>query len=241
MKWMRRIIGIGLAGCVLGGMLVGGCKPATKPYGTEQQLYLPTTHRQIWAVAPAVNLSGQRFDPLLQADLVYQQLQQVQGLTVIPVNRVVEVYAAMRIEKVESEDQAAVVCEQLGCDGLIVPSITIFDPYDPPKMGASLQLFGRAQALSRQVAVDPRQLSRQASGSEGEPLPAPGVFVQSVGMFDSANGSVRDAVLQYAAGRHDPAGPYQAREYFVDMDRYGGFVYHQLIAELLSNSRWRRP
>src|SRR5688500_7624807 len=63
-----------------------GCaKP--KQYGTERRLALATRKKQVWAMAPAVNLSGQEeVDPILQADALYAQLQQVRGLTVIPVN-----------------------------------------------------------------------------------------------------------------------------------------------------------
>ena len=119
-----------------------GCKEAEPPYGVEEKLSLPGTKRQVWAVAPAINLSGQaNVDPLLQADIVFQQLQSVAGITVIPVNRVAEVYSTLRIDKVQSEDQAAIVCELLGADAIVVPTVTIFDPYNPPKFGASLQLL----------------------------------------------------------------------------------------------------
>src|SRR5438270_3549368 len=110
-----------------------GCS-GQKPYGVETELYLPAKKRQVWAVAPVINLSGQKdVDPLLQADLVFAQLQQVHGLTVVPVNRVVEVYAGLRIEKVQTPEQAALVCDLLGCDALVVPTVTEFDPYNPPK------------------------------------------------------------------------------------------------------------
>src|SRR5205807_6178519 len=51
-----------------GALPFAGCQ--VKPqYGTEAELYLPVTKRQVWAVAPALNLSGQKeVDPLLQAD-----------------------------------------------------------------------------------------------------------------------------------------------------------------------------
>ena len=52
-------------------------------------------------------------------------------------------------------------------------------------------------------------------------------------MYDAANGSVRDAVLDYAKGRNDPVGPLGSKEYFVNMDSYCGFVYHALIADLV--------
>jgi hypothetical protein len=229
MKKMRSII----AGFLLVAPAVG-CQPATKPYGTETQIYLPGKARQVWAVAPAVNLSGQTVDPLIQADDLFQQLQQVHGLTVIPVNRVAEIFAALHIAKVQSPEQAALICEQLGCDGLVVPTITIFDPYDPPKLGAALQIFEKGK-----IAIPPNvyvhELSRDATPPPTAVLPSAkdAGFKQAVGMFDATNGSVREKLLQYARGRDDPVGPLGEREYLLNMDRYSGFVYHELIRDLL--------
>ena len=214
--------------------LIIGCQSGPKPYGTEQQTYLPGQHRQIWAVAPAVNLSGQEVDPLIQADDLYEQLQQVHGLTVIPVNRVAQVFASLQIARVQSAEQAALVCQQLGCDALIVPTVTIYDPYDPPKFGASLQVF-RKDKVELPPNVDVHELSRAATPPPGEPLPTPqqAAFKQSVGMFDAANGTVRERLNAYATGRNDPNGPLAQREYLLCMDRYCGFVYHELIGELI--------
>ncbi len=123
-------------------IVAGGCEPQPKPYGTETRLRLVAPVRQVWAIAPAVNLSGQRdVDPLLQADYVYQQLQEIDGVTIVPVNRVVEVFAGLRIDGVKSPEQAAQVCQLLKCDALVVPTVTAYDPYNPPKLGAALQLF----------------------------------------------------------------------------------------------------
>lgn len=212
---------------------VAGCEHE-KPYGLEAPAFLPGTQRQVWAVAPAVNLSGQVVDPLLQSDDLFEQLQQVGGLTVIPVNRVAEVFAALKIARVQSPQQAALVCDQLGCDALIIPTITIFDPYDPPKLGAALQLFRKGQT-ELPPNIDVHELSREATPPPGTSLPPPkeAGFKQSVGMFDAANGSVRQRLIHYADGRHDPLGPLGQREYLLNMDRYSGFVYHELILDLL--------
>ena len=55
--------------------------------------------------------------------VVYQQMQQVRGLTMVPVNRVAEVFAGLKIEKVQSPEQAALVCDLLGCDALVVATV----------------------------------------------------------------------------------------------------------------------
>ena len=220
-----------------------GCSHPPPPYGVERPIQLPGYKRQVWAVAPAVNLSGQKaVDPILQADLLYQQLQQVKGLTIVPVNRTAEVMAGLRLEKIQSEQQAAIICDLLGCDGLIVPSVTAYDPYNPPKVGASLILFMKPPQFARQASVNPRDLARMASPTPNSSQPASnnGGVIQAVGMYDAQNGSIRAALLRYAEGRNDPQGPYSAKEYFVSMDRYCGFVYHVLIADLLDSPKLRR-
>ena len=94
---------------IVGSLLILACAAGChhdKPYGLETPAFLPGTQRQVWAIAPAVNLSGQVVDPLLQSDDLFEQLQQVQGLTVIPVNRVAEVFAALKIARVQSPEQS---------------------------------------------------------------------------------------------------------------------------------------
>ena len=236
---MTRMRSIHLAAWAFSCLLLafGGCAKTPK-YGAEQVMRLPGKRGQVWAVAPAINLSGQReVDPLLQADLLYAQLQEVRGLTVIPVNRVAEVYAALRIEQVESAEQASLVCEVLGCDALVVPSVTAYDPYDPPKFGAALQLFTRPRTYARPASVDPREMARAAAPLENAPLPVEPSFVQAVGMYDAANGTVREALFGYAKGRHDPLGPMGHREYLQSMDRYVGFAYHTLTQDLLRSAQ----
>ena len=215
-----------------------GCSGDKKPiYGVERPLSLAGGARQTWAVAPVIDLSGQRIDPILQADLLYQQLQQVNGLTVIPVNRVVQVYTTLRIAQVQSEEQAALVCQLLGADCICIASVTNYDPYEPPKFGAAIQVFrkdGMAGGNARPAAeVDPRQLVRQGRPTGPSPAPASERFVQAVGMYDAANGSTREELFRYAAGRSDPVGPLKERTYLLEMDRFCGFVYTSLIEQLL--------
>jgi hypothetical protein len=142
---------------------------------------------------------------------------------------------------VQSAEQAALVCDLLGCDGLLVPTVTAYDPYDPPKLGASLHLFRKPGTYARPANVDPRELARAASPPVEQSLPADGEFVQAVGMFDAANGSVREALFAYAKGRNDPVGPMAEREYLRSMDRYCGFVYQSLTGDLIRSMRQRRP
>jgi hypothetical protein len=224
-------------------LLACGCGGTGSPqYGVEQALYLPGNLRQTWAVAPVLNLSGQReVDPILQADLVFGRLQQVAGLNVLPVNRVVEVYRALKIDQVQSEEQAAAVCQLLGCDALLVGTVSLYDPYDPPRMGASLQLFRSGKSVQGQN-VDPRELARRATlPPSAATVPAAATFLQTIGMFDASNGSTRADLQRYAMGRNDPVGPLRDRAYLLEMDRYAGFVYHSLIEEMLTKPALQPP
>lgn len=237
MKKMRSITKAIVLGAVA---FSGACAEKPPEYGREFVLSLPPKRREVWAVAPAINLSGRReVDPLLQADLLYQQVQQVRGLTVVPVNRVAEVFAGLGITQVQSADQAALVCDLLGCDALLVPTVSAFDPYDPPKLGASLHLFAKPGNFARPANVDPRELVRRAAPPRDESMPAGGAadFLQAVGMFDAANGTTRNALHAYASGRNDPLGPMGPKEYVASMDRYCGFVYAELTADLLKQAR----
>jgi hypothetical protein len=220
--WNQLILAIAL--CVVPWITIGGCEAPPKPYGIETRLRLNAPVRQVWAVAPAVNLSGQKgVDALLQADYVYEQLQQIDGLTIVPVNRVVEVYAGLKIDAVKSPEQAAQVCQLLKCDALVVPTVTAYEPYNPPKLGAALQLF---QATPHNA---------------GDTAAQDAVFFQAVGMYDAANGSVRAQVMAYAAGRNDPSSPLGPREYMESMERYCGFVYDMLAADLLKQLNQQPP
>jgi hypothetical protein len=213
-----------------------GCSWHQKPYGEEQQSFLPGEHRQVWAVAPTINISGEsQIDPLLQSDLVYQEMQKVHGLTVIPVDRVVEVYISMKIDKIQNERQANDICQVLGCDGLIVPTITAYDPYDPPKFGASLQLFVKPGTFQKMPTIDPRQLERSATTVPLPKMPQTHNMAQVVELYDAADGTVRDQVTAYSKGRTDPNGPLGSQEIIMSMDRYCAFGYHELLNELLGN------
>jgi len=216
--------------CAVSILLLGaGCdSSAPKPYGVEHSLELPGSAGEVWAIGPAVNLTGHReVDPILQADLLFHSLQAVKGLTVIPVDRVAQAYAGLNIDRVETPDQAALICDLLGADALVIPTVTAFDPYTPPKMAASLALFRKPRDYVRPRGMSLEDMA-QHKGSGG-----PVVFKQSVGIFDAGDGSVRENLEKYADGRSDPNGPMAAREYFLSMDRYSEFVYHQLIANLL--------
>ena len=220
---------------LLAALALAGCA-AKDRYGIEARQKVPAgTRPQVWAVAPAVNLSGERgIDPLLQADLLFGQVQRVRGITAVPVNRTVQVFAALQITHIRGQADADLVCDALRCDGVVIPAITAYDPYDPPKVGASLALFLRRSG-DRPPPPDPLAAGEAATPGPADALPPPGSpgLVQATGYFDAANGSVRYSVEEYARGRFDPDGPTAGREYYLSTERYCGWVYSRLLDDLL--------
>lgn len=228
---MTRIFTVFLPALVL--VMGAGCASKPPKWGHEDQLSLPPGKQQVWAVAPVLDLSGQGVDPILQADLVFEQVQQVKGLVVVPVNRVVEAMVQLGLTRISTPDEAAMVRHAVGADALVLVSITIYDPYNPPKVGASMQIFG---GLPRGEGVDVMKLTRQASSDAVGVNMSPQIW-QVAQLFDAANGTTRSQLRRYAAGRYDPTGPMQWREYLLSMDRYNGFVYHELTSKLLGRLR----
>ena len=215
-------------------ILLAGCARPDR-YGVEETLVLPALQQQTWAVAPALNLSGRRaVDPLLQADLVFEEVAQIEGVVAVPVNRVAEVYVALGIAGVQNPEDAAVVCEALGVDALVVPTVTLYDPYDPPKLGASLQLFFRRPIGGTAFNIDPHALGRTARAEQAALASTPPEFLQASAVFDAADGTTRGRLLRYARGRNDPDGPVTTRGFFLDMEAYCGFAYHALLEDLLA-------
>ena len=74
---------------------------------------------------------------------------------------------------------------------------------------------------------------RGAAGRTSRCPKQPDSFIQAVGMFDAANGTRarRRAGVRGRAER--PGGADGPKEYFVSMERYCGFVYYELIGDLL--------
>jgi hypothetical protein len=215
-------------------LVIGCASSGKKTWGEESALVVPPAGPRVIAVAPAIDLSGQEIiDPLLQADIVFQQLGQVRGVTAVPVNRAAEVMASMRIGSIETADDAMMICDALGVDALIVPTITLWHPYNPPRVGASLTMFVRHWNTPGQSESDIRTLSRAATPGAMESMPRNADLIQASGVFDASAGSTRARLEAYASGRSDPAGPMGRGEYLQNMDRYSAFVWHDLIGQLL--------
>ena len=131
----------------------------------------------------------------------------------------------------------------MGVDGLIVGSITAFDPYDPPVLGLSLALYARpgAMDLRGDPAVDTRSLQFQPtdyqyfprSSFEGSPA---SVISEHL---DGKSHGVLIGIQDYAKGRHDPTSAYGWKRFLASMDLFTEFAAWHAVGRLLDHE-WIR-
>ena len=216
-------------------LAVQGCRSAA-PAGPDR---IPNNWfgRASIAVAPAVNLSGSRdFDPNRVADLMAVELAYVRGIRVIPVSRVLGVLAAQGTTEIESPVHAAEVARWVGADAILVFAITEYDPYDPPRVGLTAQLFGADVRDS--TGADG---AGGASGAGNAALPVGGseqvsVLAETQRIFDASHAAVTGEIQQFAKHRIADDSPYGWRKYVVTQEGFMEFCCHATVSALA-----RRP
>lgn len=210
-----------LTGCRLGGPTerVSIANPALNPITI--------------AVAPALNLSGSNdFDENRVADLMASELAYADGVSVIPVSRVLAAAATQGLKGVESPTHALELVELLGADAILVFAVTQYDPYDPPSIGISAQLYG-VWPGPRFGAVDPTALSRQASLAAAQRRPDRPAMVETQRVFDASHGSIVAEIREFARLRGGDKGPYGWRKYVVSQQHFLRYCCHATIGALL--------
>lgn len=222
---MALLIGIGvLAGCA--------ARRCAEPIVIANPHLGPMT----LAVGPAVNLSGSAdFDPDRFADLLASELSYAEGISVIPVSRTLGVLSVQGTDTIESPEHALELVRLLGADAILVFAVTEYDPYDPPKIGLSAQLFGTLPRRAGGKEIDPVALSRQSrlTASGRRRLPRR-VLAQAQRVFDASHDAVVAEVRAFASRREADESPYGWRKYLVSQQEYIRFCSHAIIEALLS-------
>ena len=214
-----------LAGC---DDLFAEKKPAPGPI--EYTLQSPYRGVRTFAVAPAVNLSGNHdFDVLAISDSLFEELQQVGDLNVLPLNKTLAAMQRMGIRTIDSPQMAQHLAEFLGADAIVIPAVTAYDPYNPPKIGMILQLY-----TARQVAM--------VTTMPAAPLAAPDSHQpvsQVATVFNATNQSVLRELRDFAQGRTQRDSALQDQKFLLDSDLYLRFVCHAMARRLLEVEKAR--
>lgn len=202
-------------------------------------LTAPYPHAQLWAVVPFNNESGVstvRTDRI--ADAFTEQAEQVEGLSAVPVNRVIAAMRRAGVRSINNPNDALALMNVLGVDGLIVGTISTYDAYQPLKLGAAVQLFERDQ--QRLSPIDPIAETRATGDHVSMAVMHPtNPVAQASGVFDASNHQVLTWLDQYATGRTELGSAYGKQKYLVSMELYTQFVAYRLLHDLLISEQAR--
>lgn len=225
---------------ILAMLFIASCGPRRERLQSPIVLNTPYDRPQLWAVAPFANESGVSMVQTDRvADIFAEQCEEIEGVSMAPVNRVLSAMRKLQLRSVSSPADAQALMNALGVDGLIVGTVTSYDPYPPPKLGAAVQLF-RRESPQQISNLDPVKVTRAANDRI-----APGAVVnelpiaQASGMFDASNHQTLMWLDQYAAGRTELNSAYGKRIYLVNMELYTQFVAYRLLHDLLAVERAR--
>ena len=233
---------------LLASLAMGGCSgPPKEKLVAPSTLVAPYdtgTGEVLWAVVPLRNESGTSVvDSLAVSDKVVAAAAQVQGIRTLPLNRTLAAMRALKIAELQHPSDAKRLAAELGVDGLIVGSITAWDPYDPPQIGLALALYSRPGAMDRRgpQQLDPKRLQYQPTDYQYFPRSsfdtAPASVVSE--FLDGKNHQVLMDVKSYAQGRHDPTGALGYKRYLASMDLYNEFASWHVMSQLISHE-WLR-
>ena len=215
------------------GLSVGGC---------VNQREVPVwagiyPRQQLWAVVPMRNESGSlHADGVRMADHLANQLEIIPGIDTLAVNRVLAAMDALQLATVASSADALSLRQTLGVDGLVIGTVTAYDPYTPPKLGLKIELYvDSGWPWFEESSI--RELSWAAV--DGQTRPGDGVKTNQPlsvvsGYFDAADPITRRWLMDYATRRGvAPRDPHGWRIYMIDMDLYTEFVAHKVSRRLL--------
>jgi len=238
---------------------LGGCgifgSHKEPPRPMEYVIYTPYNQTHTLAIAPAINLSGSRdFDPLVVSDTIYAELQQVPNVMALPLNKTLMAMQHLGIHSIEDVKTAQALAKYLGADGLIIPAVTAYDPYNPPTMGMILQLYTPPEPAATAVPVAAAKPATIRSNPDtvifatevptlpvrvANPLPAQQPAVQVAAVFQSTNQSVLKELQAYAGGRTEYDSALADQKFVMSSDSYMRFVSHAMIRRLMDAERER--
>jgi len=186
------------------------------------------------AVAPAINLSGSAdFDPNRFADLMASELSYADNVRVIPVSRVLGMLAAQGLERVESATHAEQLARWVGADAILVFAVTEYDPYDPPSIGISAQLYGSRPRPGIDLPGPLASYERPIGEPQVPQDPQVRVLAESQRVYDASHERIVREIRLFARLRNADESPYGWRRYVVDQQGFMRFCSFATVYDLL--------
>jgi hypothetical protein len=194
-----------------------------------------------WVVAPLRNDAGtSQVDTVAMSDVLVGTIEEVKGLRVMPIVRVMTAMQALEMSSVRTPSDARRLAQALGADGIVVGAITSWDPYTP-SIGVTLALYARPNTMgSPESTIDVRSLQGATSAAQTEsqawidrPL---AIYAERL---DAKNNAVLMDVRSYASGRTVEPSALGWRRYLQSIELYSQFVMHSAVDGILQQE-WVR-
>lgn len=219
---------------VLAMIVTGGCEKKRVP---KVVLANPYGRQMTVAVAPVLNYSGNPdLDPVKVTDILYSEMQQVDGFAVVPVNRMLAQMVRDNIQVIETPQQALKLVSELGADAIVIAAITEYNPIYPPVVGMAVQIYGLDYAPGVEMKkIDPVVMERQATPLKVPTDIAPQFWPknQIQRIYNSRDKQMAHLVEEFAEDRGTVQSPYKWEIYLRSQEYYLRFVCFKAIEELL--------
>ncbi|MFI4871832.1 MAG: hypothetical protein ACIARQ_08475 [Phycisphaerales bacterium JB061] len=223
--------------------LLVGCAargPELTPPAVLRSPYDSSRGDVLFAVVPLRNESGTTvFRPEEVSDAFVNAFTSVPGIRCLPLNRTISEMRGLGMREITNPSDLKALAEAMNVDGLIVGTVTAYDPYNPPTLGISLALHAGNPVFAAGPELD------ELRGAVRDPqTPAPSRYVDSPvasisEVFDGRNHGVQIEVRRYAQGRIDPTAARGWQTYLASMPLYTEFVAHAAVGRLLDQERLR--
>lgn len=197
----------------------------------------PYRQGMVFAVAPILNFSGDfSLDAVRAADLLASELLNVEGVVVLPVNRVMAALAAQGKNQIESPAHAIEVAEIVGADAILVAGITEYDAYTPV-VGVALQMY--ALSTTEAYAIDPITVARQAEAIQmfDPEVDARRPVGQVQKVYNARHSFTVKAVRRYAKPRCEGENPLGWRQYLKVQSLFLRFCWQDAIQDMMDQER----
>ena len=228
------------AAVTLAASLLAPACTAEERFGTPVLHAAPYEHPVRWAVVPLLNESGTSVaDPLRIADALQAEVEAIEGVDAIPVDRTIVAMRAEELPRVATAYDAQRLMRALDADGLVVGTITAWSPYRPMTLGLALELHVRESASSHHVDPWAITTSPADDGTNLGTVGPPGPVAAASEVFDAADHRVLKWVREYADARHVPDDGFRRDVYLVSMDRYARFASWRMLGSILGRERLR--
>ncbi|HXX94261.1 MAG TPA: hypothetical protein VEN81_11555 [Planctomycetota bacterium] len=201
----------------------------------------PYTDLNVVAVLPFINQTREtRLDLVEMANIMASELTKFEGFRVIrPIQFLAAAGGGNPGGAPASAEEAIRWGRGVKADAVLVAAITDYDPFEPPKVGISVQFF-RVQGRSMS-ATDIDRIVQSASWRRG-PLPmsrekAPNWIDAFETVYDAHEQRIRTELVAYSQAQMDTDSAFtREREFTAVQPRYLQFVANQVINRLFERN-----